>query len=165
MSDTTTLSDRQPMAIVASYFDKAPVDLLGMARELGLTVDLNSPMQANQSGSIRKDANAKAGYHIDINSDHSDNRKRFTLAHEIAHYLLHRDLIGNGINDTAMYRSNLSDDREIEANSLAGRLLMPADLLRRVYRTGLMHLSGLSRAFEVSDEAMRIRLKQLRLNP
>jgi hypothetical protein len=44
-------------------------------------------------------------------------------------------------------------------------MLMPSDLVRRIYRAGLMHIAGLSKAFEVSEDAMRIRLKQLRLAP
>jgi Zn-dependent peptidase ImmA (M78 family) len=34
---------------------------------------------------------------------HHPNRQRFTLAHEIAHYVLHRDLVENGIVDDTMY--------------------------------------------------------------
>jgi Zn-dependent peptidase ImmA (M78 family) len=85
------------------------------------------------------------------------------LAHEIAHYLLHRNLIGDGIEDTALYRSRLSDTVEVEANRQAASMLMPAPLVRRVYNAGLRWLQGLSSAFQVSEEAMRIRLQQLRL--
>jgi Zn-dependent peptidase ImmA (M78 family) len=165
MSDAAALADRQPMAIAASYLQSAPVDLLSMSRELGLTVDMNADMPETLSGSIAKSASAPAGYHVMVNGHHSASRKRFTLAHEIAHYLLHRDLIGDGINDSAMYRSALSDEVEISANSLAATMLMPSDLVRRIYRAGLMHIAGLSKAFEVSEDAMRIRLKQLRLAP
>lgn len=64
-----------------------------------------------------------------------------------------------------MYRSHLSDYLEVQANSNAAKILMPATLVRRVYGAGLQWLAGLSQAFQVSEDAMRIRLKQLRLAP
>jgi Zn-dependent peptidase ImmA (M78 family) len=123
------------------------------------------PMESSVSGRIIRRLGGAAGFHIEINGAHPLARQRFTLAHEISHYLLHRELIGDGIEDTALYRSRLSDDREIEANRLAAQILMPAQLVRDVYRAGLKFVAGLSAAFQVSDAAMRIRLKQLRLAP
>lgn len=32
-------------------------------------------------------------------------RQRFTLAHELGHYMLHRTLIGDGLDDDRAYRS------------------------------------------------------------
>ncbi len=64
-----------------------------------------------------------------------------------------------------MYRSRLSDYLEIQANQNAARILMPAALVRRVYGAGLRWVIGLSQAFQVSEEEMRIRLKKLKLAP
>jgi hypothetical protein len=152
-----------PMSVAGSFLNKAPVDLLGMANKLGISVDPDAPMKPDTSGRLIRIKNTESGFHIDLNGAHSAYRKRFTLAHELAHYLLHRDQIGDGVNDNAMYRSDLSDQLEVEANSLAAQILMPASLVRSLYRGGLMYLSGLSNAFQVSEEAMRIRLRQLRL--
>jgi hypothetical protein len=151
-----------PMLLAASFFHSAPVDLQGMADALGLSVNMSARLPMDVSGSITRRASGKAGYHIDINAAHSINRKRFTLAHEIAHYLLHRDLIGDGIEDNGLYRSRLSDFIEIQANKLAAQMVMPAPLVREVYRV-VKSLAGLTAAFQVSEEAMRIRLKELRL--
>jgi Zn-dependent peptidase ImmA (M78 family) len=150
-----------PMSIAASFFHTAPVDLEKMAGALGLSVNMNAKLPADVSGSIIR---SDRSYRIDVNSTHSFNRKRFTLAHEIAHYLLHRDLIGDGIQDNALYRSRLSDFIEIQANKLAAQMLMPAPLVRDVYRV-VKSLVGLTAAFQVSEEAMRIRLKELGLAP
>lgn len=86
-----------------------------------------------------------------------------TLAHEISHYLLHREFIGDAIEDNALYRSALGDRIEIEANQQAARMLMPAALVRGVYNAGLRSLIGLAFAFQVSGEAMKIRLERLGL--
>ena len=42
---------------------------------------------------------------ITINALDSDTRQRFTLAHEIGHYMLHRHLVGDGVDDDRAYRS------------------------------------------------------------
>lgn len=168
MSQNVTLSQnsaQSPLAIAGTFLHEAPVNLLKMAEVLGLTVDVNVNMSPDLSGRILRGGNGRAGYHIEINRAHSANRKRFTLAHEIAHYLLHRDFIDDGIEDNALYRSRLSDQVEIEANKQAARMLMPAPLVRSVYTAGLKWVAGLSAAFQVSEEAMRIRLRQLGLVP
>jgi hypothetical protein len=154
-----------PLAVAGTFLHEVPVDLLAMAEALGLGVDLNATLHAGVSGRILHGGPGQAGYHIEVNGAHSANRKRFTLAHEISHYLLHCDQIGDGIEDNGLYRSQLGDLAEIEANRLATQMLMPASVVRNVFRAGLKHRAGLSAAFQVSDEAMRIRLRQLGLEP
>lgn len=154
-----------PLAIAGRFLDTAPVNLLAMAEALGLQVNMEADLPDDISGSIIRGGDGAAGYRIDVNRRHSVYRKRFTLAHEISHYLLHREQIGDGIRDNAMYRSSLSDFLEVQANRNAAQILMPSSLVRRVYGAGLRWVAGLSQAFQVSDEAMRIRLKQLRLAP
>jgi Zn-dependent peptidase ImmA (M78 family) len=96
-----------------------------------------------------------------VNSEHSQNRKRFTLAHEIPHFILYKHLMQGVITDNEMYRSGLSDQVEMEANRLAGELLMPASLMKDYWRRGIKALSTLGQKFGASEEAIRIRLKQL----
>ncbi len=159
---SAALENAPPLAIAGRFLHDAPVDLLAMAEALGLGVMMDAPLGKDISGRIRRQG---TGYQIEVNGAHSPNRRRFTLAHEIAHYLLHRDLIGDGIEDDALYRSPLGGQIESEANRLAAQMLMPAALMRSLYRNGLRSLAGLCAAFQVSEEAMRIRLRQLRLAP
>jgi len=77
--------------------------------------------------------------------------------------LLHRDQIGSGITDDALYRSALSDRREAEANRIAADILMPQPLVDEwLDRSDLLgvddKLTYLREHFEVSEAAMRIRL-------
>ena len=63
----------------------------------------------------------------------SEGRKRFTIAHEFGHYILHRkhqDLFACGGDDIEMGGNN-DRDIEAEANLFASTLLMPLDDLRR----------------------------------
>jgi hypothetical protein len=90
-------------------------------------------LPAHVSGRLARivDASGRTSFSIDVNGRHSDARRRFTLAQEIAHFLLHRDLMRDGIVDNAMYRSGLPDPIETEANRLAAELLSRLSLFGR----------------------------------
>ena len=147
--------------IVGGFLSHAPVDLDGMAAALGLKI-IRQRLSDDVSGKIER---GNGGYVVTINSLHSSTRQRFTQAHEIAHYVLHRDLIGDGIVDDALYRSaQLRSDLETQANRFAADILMPASILRRVYRDeGVRDIASLTQRFGVSPEAMKIRLNSLGL--
>ncbi|MFN7390175.1 MAG: ImmA/IrrE family metallo-endopeptidase [Brevundimonas sp.] len=134
--------------------------LSAIARELGLQLKA-STLPAGVSGEIRPDG--AGGFVIKVNRHDSSRRQRFTIAHEIAHYLLHRDQIGMGISDDALYRSSLSDAREAEANRLAADLLMPANAVQvEVDNARQLQVEDIvafvADKFEVSEAAMKIRL-------
>jgi Zn-dependent peptidase ImmA (M78 family) len=151
--------------VVRPFLESAPVHLDGIANALGLVVVDVDTFERDESGRIsRIYEDNRIDYVIEINSHHSKNRRRFTLAHEISHYLLHRDEIGDGITDDMAYRSRLGDHIETEANRLAAELLMPRMLVRTFFRSGIQSLDQLCQMFKVSEAAMRIRLKQLRLD-
>jgi Zn-dependent peptidase ImmA (M78 family) len=63
-----------------------------------------------------------------------------------------------------MYRSSFTDDLERQANRFAADILLPAGLVRAHYKND-KSLIGLSKTFNVSDAAIRIRLKELGLAP
>ena len=76
----------------------------------------------------------------------------------MAHFLLHCELIGSGIVDDALYRSQLSSQVETEANRLAADILMPYTLIERLQKEGTRSVDGLAKVLEVSSVAMKIRL-------
>jgi predicted transcriptional regulator len=144
-----------------------PVDVEKIARELGLPIHRRSDLTSDVAGMIIKDRRhpSPSGFAIHVNANDNLRRQRFTIAHEIAHYILHRDLIGDGITDDALYRSSLGDIYERQANRMAADILMPASLLRTYYREKTPAIAPLAHAFDVSMEAMAIRLNELRLGP
>lgn len=160
-----TLALFEPEAIVARHTEEAPVNVDAIARDLGLTVYHDDRMPADTAGKIVREGGNPSGYSIYINATDPARRQRFTLAHEIAHYILHRDLIGDGLIDDGMYRSKLGGVYERQANRFAANILMPAALIKGYYRGGMQSLAELGRVFDVSTEAMRIRLGELRLGP
>lgn len=151
--------------IIQDYQIDVPVKLGALARELGLAV-MSGTLPSGVSGEIRPDSATSAGFKIRVNRHEDRNRQRFTLAHEIAHYLLHRDQIGEGVRDDVLFRSNLSDSREAQANRLAADLIMPwqriqEELLKLKDKSIDERVSALSDNFKVSTTAMKIRLDLL----
>jgi Zn-dependent peptidase ImmA (M78 family) len=143
--------------------DTAPVDVERLAAELGLDI-VRQRLSDDIAGMIIRDRkrSPESGYTIYINSGDNPRRQRFTLAHEIAHYVLHRDLIGDGVSDSALYRSKLGEWYERQANRMAADILMPVKLVRKYYETQ-KGIAPLAQIFDVSPDAMRIRLEELRL--
>jgi hypothetical protein len=149
------------MEVVRKYLTTKPVKLGGMASELGLNVRL-SALEPGISGMIEASGNT---YTIKINRHETRERQRFTLAHEIAHFLLHRDLIDSegSIRDNVLYRSGQPENIEFEANRLAADLVMPdgpikEDLAKIKSPLTDEVLEFLARQWQVSKAAMEIKL-------
>lgn len=92
--------------------------------------------------------------------DHSTPRRdRFTIAHELGHYLLHswigkRPLVAN---------RNGSDRAEWEANWFAAGFIMPEDEFKKAHAQK-RSLSWLADHFDVSEHAAQVRCKVLGLS-
>ncbi len=154
------------------YQGKSLFDIIRMYDDLSvLTADLSQlNINPTPSGLILF---SEEKYKIYIHDGCSENRKRFTLAHEIWHYCLHKDYLkdtGPFIdNDNTLYNRpwyfNLSEDlknKEEEANFFAAEILMPWDLVKEAYNKD-DSLQKLADFFSVSTEAMFYRLKNLSL--
>jgi len=101
-------------------------------------------------------------------------RRRFTAAHELGHFVLHRGTMGRFRADTDRTLQeadgDVADQMEREANRFAAELLMPAELCR-VRAEQMRKQSGccprgvlvyrLASELLVSREAMRYRLRGL----
>lgn len=147
--------------IIERHQAKLPVNIVGMARGMGATVYRARGWPDYASGKIEVDE--ERGGHdnlvIYVNAKHSLNRRRFTIAHEVAHIILHRDLIGDGITTDGLYRSGLGTAAERAANRLAGNLLMPWQWIRELTEDeGITSVSTLASRFQVSRDAMVIQL-------
>ena len=126
--------------------------------------------ETNKSGAIAKRAGE---FSIFVNINDPASRKRFTIAHEIGHRLLHMegasdieiiDTHDNFRSTEAPYDEDWSDERraEWEANTFAAALLMNEDQVRAkwdIYKEPNI----LAWMFQVSIPAMTIRLTQFGL--
>ena len=119
----------------------------------------------NVSGFIKRVGN---NVYIGIESDEAPFRKRFTLAHELGHYILHPQ---KGDFEEIDFREKIdftgqgkysTDPREQEANAFAAELLMPEEQVREYFNIYHFH-EILAYIFGVSYEAMKNRLDNLGL--
>ena len=154
----------QERAILETYLSEYPVRLGALARELGVSGIKVSSMGTGISGQI---TNENDRYIIRVNRNEARERQRFTIAHELAHYLLHRPVIDSsrdGITDNVLYRSGAPERIEYEANRLAADLVMPMDLIEKKLNDDFggvvteTTIESLAASFEVSKAAMEIRL-------
>ena len=96
-------------------------------------------------------------------SSDSINRRRFTMAHEIAHCCLHTDTLTDKHIELRSSKTQ-NDQREYNANVFAGELLIPESSLKMIYEQLLVpSLSGLSEIFQVSTNVMAKRLDYLKM--
>lgn len=112
---------------------------------------------------------------IGFNPTESKVRQRFTIAHELGHYELHKQDSGLFIDKgfTMLFRDQNSSKgeikKELEANAFAAALLMPEKLLKKEIKNHDFDLSDddsmkeLAKVFNVSVSAMTFRIANLNL--
>lgn len=106
---------------------------------------------------------------IGIDSDQSTQRQRFTIAHELGHYFLHRKL-KNTFVDEIFARSGITNQTEKEANVFAASLLMPKEsIFKAISEKKWINalddekINELAKLFNVSSISMTYRLVNLKL--
>ncbi|QCO55566.1 ImmA/IrrE family metallo-endopeptidase [Pseudorhodobacter turbinis] len=149
--------------IVERHLSEYPVKLGSLAKALNVAIKVSS-MGTGVSGQISREGD---GYIIRVNRNEARERQRYTIAHELSHFLLHRDVIDNspnGITDNVLYRSGAPENIEYQANRLAADLVMPMPLVERKLREDFggvvtdATIESLAASFDVSKAAMEIRL-------
>lgn len=144
-------------AILRAHQQAAPVKVGALANDLGLKVII-SELPTGISGKLTQEPKGSGQWVVRVNRHEHKNRQRFTIAHEIAHFVLHREEIGDELVDDTFYRSGLSERREWEANKLAAEILMPWHLIREEAKDQRQTPAELAEKFGVSEAAMHIRL-------
>ena len=96
----------------------------------------------------------------------STGRLRFTCAHELAHWCLHKKLyLGTG-ESAALMPAAKETDMEYQANLLGSAILMPLAQVKRCFyqlrsgRTSKQIVAEAAELFQVSKQAMSIRLRE-----
>jgi Zn-dependent peptidase ImmA (M78 family) len=155
----------------------APVDVESLAKQWAHVVKQN--LREDISGMLVPLPNPvdQRQWAIVVNKAHSVVRQRFTIAHELAHLLLHGYTAAHAdrgfkvrLRDSHSAEGSVLE--EIEANNFAAELLMPEPLLRERLQNHTIdyapddpsseqQLARLAREFNVSKQALSIRLSGL----
>jgi Zn-dependent peptidase ImmA (M78 family) len=156
--------------ILNRFGSKVPVEVEAIVEAHGISIFVEDVEVSISGMLVIKGERA----HLILNQLHPIGRMRFTLAHELGHYLLHRDKASVFIDETALfYRGARAkqgvDPMEIEANAFAAELLMPENVLRAELGARPLHseyddeIQKLAPRYGVSAAAMTNRLKTLKL--
>lgn len=146
--------------IISDFHHSYPIAIGNLAKSFGIVLK-KATLEGNLAGEIRE---VDGIVTIRVNSHDVKARQRYTIAHEIAHFLLHRHLLKDGIQDTPLYRSHLPSKIEREADSLAADILMPIEIVQSLMNTCSKEHKGerlyevVAQSLEVSKIALKIRL-------
>lgn len=155
----------------AHGIEVAPVPVEVIAPALGIRVQYE-PAEDELSGFLLRDLSHQKAI-IGVNDRHAKNRQRFTIAHELGHYLLHKqETLHVDRRFQIQLRDNNSSkgesEEEKEANLFAAELLMPMHFIHKdleaIEALDLEDDSlifGLAQKYEVSTQAMTFRLAYL----
>lgn len=147
----------------------APTPVEKIAKALGAHVRF-SPFDEELSGMIYiKDGVPIIG----VNSLHHPNRQRYTIAHELGHLELHRQLITSEVHVDKNFPVLMRDTKsatgtellEIEANQFAAELLMPSALIKQALTGKTLDIDDegpieeLAKKFRVSKQALEYRVR------
>jgi len=152
--------------LLLSKFDvsQAPVPVEQIAEKMNIQISY-APSSEYSGMLIRKGNGALMG----INSEESPTRRRFTIAHELGHFFLEKkttvsiDYRDNGSRPDKTFQEKRADD--FAANLLMPKMFLMEDF-KKIFkdtkdRSSL--LSQLAERYQVSQEAMMWRLKNLGL--
>lgn len=151
-----------------NHFFKPGFDVKKLSKKLNVDV-IAKKLDNDVSGLfVRIDNKPIISYNI---SETNKSRQRFTIAHELGHYLLHSNGKPLFIDKTqkVMFRNSASSSgeqlQEREANHFAAALLMPKKLIQTEINTAPDNLDSpikyLAKKFKVSEQAMTFRLANL----
>ena len=143
-----------------------PIDPFEIAKNLGIKA-YTANLDAGVSGMLTKLAGEDPEIYVEASD--SPNRRRFTCAHEIGHYVK-RSATGDTEWEYVEHRDLLTsagnNPEEIYANQFAASLLMPQEEVERRIKDRenlAAETAVLAAQFGVSEDAMRYRLVNLGL--
>jgi len=155
--------------LIAQYgysVDSIPVDVKRILKDKGIIIkEMDLPNDI--SGVL--DTRGKKPLVL-INSSHKENRQRFSMAHELGHFVLQTSFTGVHMDKATYFRSNISaegtDIDEKRANRFAAELLIPTDILLVKLQTypDLIDsdddspIQGLANDFKVSTASLMFKL-------
>jgi Zn-dependent peptidase ImmA (M78 family) len=136
--------------------ETVPLDIERLIKSFGIKVKI-VPMDDEVSGHL---ALSDGVWEIAVNALHHPKLQRFTLAHELGHYVLHRWECQR-FEDTKLFRNNESNPMEVQANAYAADLLMPEREFKDYIRNTSKNIDRIADHFKVSAYAVRVRAKNL----
>lgn len=141
---------------------RPPIDVAEVAKKLGFEVlDYDFPETTSAILVIEGDIRA-----IGVNKAFAEARRRFSIAHELGHFLLgHGDFADSEktFEDGSYNYLDPQNRQETEANEFAAELLMPERFLKKDLQEIGRDAPALAKRYQVSEQALWIQLINLQL--
>ena len=156
MSHSSAHIRRQAVRLLQSAgVSREPISLRDVVSALNLEVVQTTGEPFLSEGALQPVGD---GHAIVVRGASNERRRRFTIAHEIGHFVLHPARLaperGGAVNEALRLQ-------EREADQFAAELLMPEDLVRAAVLEHGGDVSRLADRFDVSRQAMQTRLRWL----
>ena len=157
--------------ILADIGDKFPRNIVDICNKMGLDVEETEDFSNDISGLIYKKDDK---YIILVNAFHKIGRKSFTIAHELGHFVLHKQLLDEK-SEIVSYTKSKEEDifpalprcetnyncYETEANKFAANILMPEDEFIKICDE-VNSIEEIAAYFGVSIQAATIRAQKVK---
>lgn len=153
---------RAAAEVLRTYWDGSlPIRVDQIAQRMGVQVVMQSGPNYQYSGYFRDASDSPTGRPmIEYNAADSYNRQRFTIAHELGHYVLEHGTSPRDYPDA--FSAGINHPRERAANQFAAEILMPAETVRNAILRGYASdVDELASMFGVSTLAMGYRLDNI----
>lgn len=132
-----------------------PIGSICRIYDIDVIDDDNNYLNANESGRIVK-INSEIA--IVVNNTEPKSRCRFSIAHELGHFLLGH--LGDDVTQLNRARTEVKPELETQADMFAARLLAPACVL---WGLGLHTAEEISDACDISHSAAQVRAERMQL--
>ncbi len=137
------------------------VDIERIVENQGIKLVRDYDMESSMSGMLTKDKTLDL-WVITVNGKHHIKRQRFTIAHEFAHFCLHKDEKGSFVDEEIYFRKDHESSIEFNADRFASEILMPKNLfIKAVTKDNIKKIKELSDRFNVSTMAITLRAEKL----
>ena len=178
MNETQTISPKTQAINLSKHWQTIgpntyPLDLdqliEGTFKNSSFSDQLNIDKQVFNSfeGALLRTENTRTWTILLNRAVENERRRRFTFAHELGHFMCHREL-QDKFEDSADSINDFHTDIENQANEFASWLLMPANLLREEFFDSTWStetLCEIGNRFETSLQASAIRYVDMAKKP
>ena len=159
LDEALRLAERQAALLLELCEATAvPVPISMVTDQPRITVEHDPDLPAHAASGCSDWDSRRRTWVISLNPTEPRRRRRFTVLHEYKHIIDHP---GPGIRPSR--HAYQRPAAEIVADYFAGCVLIPKRLLTAAYYDGIQRPSDLSQLFDVSQEAIRVRLAQIGL--
>lgn len=163
MTSIPPVNRKTPQDVIAiakeNNIKTCPIDLQRLCQLLGIGIQY-IPLENNVSGKLYHDGNR---WIINVNALHHPRRQRFTIAHELGHYFLHRDA-NKQYEDATFHRGKVYSVEELDADNFAGALLMPKNEFKDYVCNSSNKIDDIAEYFGTSSVAIKKRAEVIRSN-